>query len=150
MVTVGSVAEQVLYEIGIPGLCAAGRCLRFLGDPNRSVGADRVRISGALGYPPPHEYKVCVTYADGFRGGLLLTFNGFDARAKALVFAKASIDRAARRLTALICPNSRKPVPRSLAEFRRIALRPGKPRPTRKWYSRSRPVTQRLPVLRLC
>jgi hypothetical protein len=105
VVTVGSVAEQVLYEIGDPQAYVLPDVVCDFSEIRiDQSGPDRVRISGALGYPPPHEYKVCVTYADGFRGGLLLTFNGFDARAKALVFAKASIARATRRLTALDLP----------------------------------------------
>ena len=105
VVTVGSVAEQVLYEIGDPQAYVLPDVVCDFSEIRiDQSGPDRVRISGALGYPPPHEYKVCVTYADGFRGGLLLPFNGFDARAKALVFAKASIARATRRLTALDLP----------------------------------------------
>ena len=102
VVTVGSVAEQALYEIGDPQAYVLPDVVCDFSAINiDQSGPDRVRVRGALGYPAPEEYKVCATYADGFRGGLLLTFNGFDARAKALVFAEAGIARATERLSAM-------------------------------------------------
>ena len=101
LVTVATVAEQALYEIGDPQayvlpdvVCDFSR-IRI-----EQQGPNRVLVRGAAGYTAPAAYKVCATYADGFRGGQLLTFNGFNARSKASVFADAAIARANKQIEA--------------------------------------------------
>jgi hypothetical protein len=53
-----------------------------------------VKLTGAKGYPAPDTYKVCTTYADGWRGGLMMAFIGLDAAAKARTYAETSLSRA--------------------------------------------------------
>ena len=98
-VTVGTVSEQLLYEIGdpqayvLPDVTCDFSQVRVVDE-----GDDRVRVSGARGSTPPEQYKVSATYADGFRGGQLLFFYGDDASWKASAYADAVVTRAGRRL----------------------------------------------------
>ena len=101
LVTVATVAEQALYEIGdpqayvLPDVVCDFSSIRI-----EQQGPNRVLVRGAAGHTAPAAYKVCATYADGFRGGQLLTFNGFNARSKASVFADAAIARANKQIEA--------------------------------------------------
>ncbi len=61
-VTVQTVKEQLLYEIGDPGnYLSPDVTVSFLTLRVEQAGADRVRISGATGRPPPATYKVSAT-----------------------------------------------------------------------------------------
>ena len=53
------------------------------------VGQDLVRVTGALGRPRPESLKLCVTYADQFRGGTYMSFYGVDAARKAEAMSEA-------------------------------------------------------------
>lgn len=101
-VTPASVGEQMLYEIGDPRayLLPDVTC-DFSGVEIVPDGADRVRVTGARGRPPNGRLKVSLTYRDGWRGGHVLFFNGSGSEAKARAYAKAALDRARTRLTAL-------------------------------------------------
>lgn len=99
LVSVGTVAEQMLYEIGDPqAYVLPDLVCDFSGVTLAQAGPDRVRVSGARGRPPTDTYKVSATYADGFRGGQLLFFYGFDAERKARAYADAALARARTRL----------------------------------------------------
>jgi len=99
LVSIGTVAEQMLYEIGDPqAYLLPDLICDFSGVALEQVGPDRVRVSGARGGPPTDTYKVSATYADGFRGGQLLFFYGFDAERKARAYADAALARARSRL----------------------------------------------------
>lgn len=88
-VTVGTVAEQMLYEIGDPAayLLPDVAC-DFSGVKLAQQCADRVAVTGAHGLWVPDGYKVSATYADGFRGGHIWTMYGRDADIKAEKFAE--------------------------------------------------------------
>lgn len=100
-VSVGSVGEQMLYEIGDP---AAYRLPDVVCDFTRvrleQLDKDRVGVSGARGRGAPASYKVCATWADGYRAGQIWTMIGRDAPRKARLFADAVIERTARALQA--------------------------------------------------
>ncbi|MFU8764173.1 MAG: acyclic terpene utilization AtuA family protein [Haliea sp.] len=93
-VTVGTVAEQMLYEIGDPQayLLPDVSC-DFSAVTLEQLAVDRVRVSGARGHGAPASYKVCVTWADGFRAGHIWTMVGRDARRKAELFAEGVFAR---------------------------------------------------------
>ena len=95
LVSFGTVAEQMLYEIGDPKnyLLPDVNC-DFSQVKIREVETDRVHVSGAIGQPPSESYKVCLTYEAGFRGGHLFGFYGSDATEKANAFANAAISRS--------------------------------------------------------
>ncbi len=104
-VTVGTVSEQLLYEIGDPqAYLLPDVCCDFSGVTVEQVADDRVRVSGARGYDASTSYKVSATYADGFRGGQLVFVYGDDAGRKASVYANAVVARAGKRLEAAGLP----------------------------------------------
>lgn len=90
----GTVSEQLVYEIGDPQAYILPDVVCDFSDVEvMQEGADRVRVSTAKGAPAPDSYKTCLTYQDGFRVGLLLSFTGIEAEAKAKHFAEAAFAR---------------------------------------------------------
>lgn len=105
-VTVGTVGEQMLYEIGDPqGYALPDVVCDFSGVTIDQIGPDRVAIAGARGAPAPDSYKLCVTYADGFRLTAPFFFTGGDAAMAARAFAEAALTRARAKLRALNAPD---------------------------------------------
>lgn len=93
-VTVGTVAEQMLYEIGDPqAYLLPDVCCDFSTVTLEQTAVDRVRVAGARGHGAPESYKVSLTWADGFRAGHIWTMLGRDARRKAEVFAEGVFAR---------------------------------------------------------
>lgn len=99
LVSRGTVAEQLVYEIGDPSdyVLPDVRC-DFTGVELTEEGEDRVRVAGARGRAAPAQLKVCATHVAGWRGGLTPTFYGFEASEKAEEFASATIARAEESL----------------------------------------------------
>jgi hypothetical protein len=94
LVSVGTVAEQMLYEIGDPqAYMLPDVVCDFSGVTITQIGQDRVQVSGARGRQAPPSYKVCATYFEGFRGGVLLSFVGRAADRKAQHYADQIIAR---------------------------------------------------------
>jgi hypothetical protein len=106
LVIPGSVAEQLLYEIGDP---AAYILPDVVADFSRvtltAVGADRVLVEGARGRPPTRDYKVSATYQDGYRAVATVSIVGPDAAAKAERTAEALIARARQTFEAQGLPD---------------------------------------------
>jgi hypothetical protein len=97
-VTLQTVKEQLLYEIGDPGnYLSPDATVSFLTVRVDQVGVDRVRISGATGRPPPPTYKVSATYRDGYKAHGQLTVFGHDAVKKARHAGEALLRRLAER-----------------------------------------------------
>ena len=100
-VSVGTVAEQMLYEIGDPqNYMLPDMVCDFSNVKITQQGTDIVHVSGAIGRSPTGTYKVCATYLDGYRGTMVMNFYGIDATEKAQVFANASFARAEAKLRA--------------------------------------------------
>jgi len=101
LVSVGTVGEQMVYEIGDP---AAYLVPDVTCDLTRvrleAVGENRVAVSGAHGLPPSGDYKICVTHADGWRMSVALPVVGERAVEKARRMTTGILNRAARAVTA--------------------------------------------------
>jgi hypothetical protein len=105
LVSVPSVAEQLLYEIGdpraylVPDVTCDFTQVRF-----EQVGPERVRVSGARGLAPTDTYKVSATFADGFRNIAVLIIGGEQAAAKARRTGEAILNRTSKMIAALGLP----------------------------------------------
>ncbi len=94
LVSFGTVAEQMLYEIGDPqAYLLPDVACDFSQVKIEEIGTDRVRVSNAKGLPPTDTYKASGTYEDGFRVGMYLTIGGIEAREKAEKTAAAIFER---------------------------------------------------------
>ncbi len=101
MVSVGTVGEQMLYEIGDPQAYLLPDVVADFSQVTLTQLDDQhVRVSGARGDPAPDTYKVSATYADGWRAGVVLFFYGEQANIKAHTFAEAALTRTRRKLQA--------------------------------------------------
>jgi hypothetical protein len=82
-VTRDTVTAQLLYEIGGARYAGPDVTTRFdtiqLGDD----GPDRVRLSGAVGEPPPSTLKVGLNTLGGHRNEVVFVLTGLDIEAKA-------------------------------------------------------------------
>lgn len=96
-VTVETVAEQLVYEIGdpahylTPDVDTDFSAVRLL-----QTEADRVEVSGARGAPPPETLKVSLAYHDGFMAAATLVISGPDATRNARAAGAVIIERLAR------------------------------------------------------
>jgi len=82
-VTVETVTAQLLYEIGSPAYAGPDVVAHFDAVALEQEGADRVRVSGAHGTPPPPELKVAVNTLGGFRNSMTFVLCGLDVDEKA-------------------------------------------------------------------
>ncbi|MCF6221904.1 MAG: DUF1446 domain-containing protein, partial [Robiginitomaculum sp.] len=106
MVSVGTVSEQIVYEIGDPqAYILPDVVCDFSGVKLEGIAKDRVHVHGATGYAAPDTYKASITYLDGFRGLLSLNFTGFEADDKIKVFTDAALARARGKLRAMGAPD---------------------------------------------
>ena len=95
LVSFGTVAEQMLYEIGDPqAYILPDVVCDFSNVIISEIEKDTVKVKGAKGYPAPQQYKVCATYADGFRAGHVCSFVGIDAAKKARTYGEAIFERS--------------------------------------------------------
>lgn len=99
LVSVGTIAEQLLYEVGDPrAYIVPDVVCDFTGITLKQVGPDRVLVRGARGYPPPQTLKLCGTYDDGWRSVALIPVSGIDAVSKARRTAEALLERVSAML----------------------------------------------------
>lgn len=89
LVSVHTVSEQLVYEMGTPGYISPDCIARFDSITLTQDGPDRVKVTGAKGAPAPEKLKVSVSYADGFRAFGRLAISGPDALRKAARVAEA-------------------------------------------------------------
>ena len=95
LVSRGTVAEQLLYEVSNPAdYIVADVCCNFSDVKIEEIGPDRVRVTGAKGRPPSPYLKVSATTELGWRTTAITPFVGKDAGAKARRQGKALIARA--------------------------------------------------------
>jgi hypothetical protein len=83
-VTVASVTEQLLYEMGDPREYITPDCVAdFTTVRVAQAGADRVRVHGIRGRPATDRLKVSIAYAAGYKAVGTLVYAWPDAHAKA-------------------------------------------------------------------
>jgi hypothetical protein len=94
LVAVGTVAEQMLYEVSDPAayLVPDVAC-DFTTVTMEQVGENRVLVKGATGRPPTDTLKACATWDDGWRAVVYQPIIGKDAPAKAAKQAEALFER---------------------------------------------------------
>jgi hypothetical protein len=96
-VSVGTVTEQLLYEIGDPAAYLTPDVVVDLtGIELRDDGPDRVRVTGARGCPRPDRLKAVIGYADGWLGEAMVAYTWPKAAEKARAagrILRAIIDR---------------------------------------------------------
>ncbi|PRP77693.1 hypothetical protein PROFUN_00554 [Planoprotostelium fungivorum] len=104
IVTVATVCEQLLYEIGDPAAyilpdvtCDWSNVIVEQQVPS-SGGAGRVSVRGAKGRSPTDTYKVSITSVDGFRMNATLMIGGESAAEKAEAVGRAILNRASNIL----------------------------------------------------
>lgn len=80
LVSPGTVIEQMLYEVSDPQAYAVPDVVcDFSGVRVEALGPDRVRVSGARGYPPTDTWKVCATAHGGWRCTVMQPIVAIDA-----------------------------------------------------------------------
>lgn len=67
LVSVNTIREQLLYEMGAPGYLSPDVTARFDSIHLSQEGPDRVLVSGIRGEAPPELLKVAVSYENGYR-----------------------------------------------------------------------------------
>ncbi len=89
LVSVHTVAEQILYEIGPAAYMTPDVVARFDSVRLEQEAPDRVRVTGARGEPAPEKLKVSISYHAGWRAFGRLLVSGPEALAKASKVAEA-------------------------------------------------------------
>ena len=94
LVSVGTVGEQILYEIGDPSqyLLPDVTC-DFTAVQLEQLDEGHVLVSGAKGRAPSDHYKVSATYMDGFRCNASFMIGGRQAVEKGQRVAESIIER---------------------------------------------------------
>ncbi|MDP8982869.1 MAG: DUF1446 domain-containing protein [Acidobacteriota bacterium] len=96
-VTVASIKEQLLYEMGDPHHYITPDCVAdFTTIQLQQDGPDRVRFSGIRGKPATDSYKVSISYSAGFKAVGTLMYSWPDAYAKARTADKTLRERLDR------------------------------------------------------
>ncbi|MCB0322589.1 MAG: DUF1446 domain-containing protein [Bdellovibrionales bacterium] len=104
LVTIESVKEQLVYEIGDPTRYIGPDVVAdFTSITLSDEGPNRVRVTGAKGTARPNTLKVSVSYRDGFMAAGTMLYSWPDAVRK----AKVAGDIVSRRLAALALPLDR-------------------------------------------
>jgi hypothetical protein len=94
MVTLATVKEQLLYEIGDPAnYLSPDVTVSFLSLVLDSDGKNRISVKGAKGSAAPPTYKVSATYTDGYKVEGTLVIYGLHARQKALRCGEVILER---------------------------------------------------------
>ena len=81
--TVGSISEQLLYEVGDPQAYLLPDVVCDLSEITLTqIGPDRVLMEGAKGRSRTPTYKLQITFEQGWRGTVMSPIVGFEAAAK--------------------------------------------------------------------
>jgi hypothetical protein len=104
-ITVASVKEQLLYEMGDPHAYITPDCVAdFTTIHLDQAGPDRVRFSGIRGHAATDSYKVSISYSAGFKAIGMLVYAWPDAYKKARAadrILRQRLDRLGLRFDAI-------------------------------------------------
>ncbi|HEX6896345.1 MAG TPA: acyclic terpene utilization AtuA family protein [Bryobacteraceae bacterium] len=104
-ITVASIKEQLLYEMGDPREYITPDCIAdFTSIQLKQDGPDRVRFTGIRGQPATNMYKVSISYSAGFKAIGALLYSWPDAYAKAQAadrIVRERLDRLGLRFDAI-------------------------------------------------
>jgi len=101
-VSVGTVTEQLLYEIDDPARYRTPDVdVDFTSVLLAEQGMDRVVVKGATGQPPSDRLKLVAVYRDGWTASGMLAVVGRDAEAKARAAGALILERVRRAGVAL-------------------------------------------------
>ncbi len=89
LVSIDTVKAQLLYEIRGPEYLTPDVTVRFDSIRLSQEGADRVRVSGVKGSPPPETTKVCINNFGGFKNSMTVVLTGLDIGKKARIVEEA-------------------------------------------------------------
>ena len=96
-VSVGTVTEQLLYEIDDPARYRTPDVdVDFTSVSLAEQGMDRVVVKGATGQPPSDRLKLVAVYRDGWTASGMLAVVGRDAEAKARAAGPLILERVRR------------------------------------------------------
>jgi len=96
-VSVASVTEQLLYEIGNPADYITPDVIADFGSIKlESLGPNRVRVHGIKGSPATDRFKVSCAYSDGSTLVGTMTYTWPDAMGKAKAAGQLVLERAAK------------------------------------------------------
>ncbi|ODL95900.1 acyclic terpene utilization AtuA family protein [Acinetobacter pittii] len=99
LVSIATVAEQIVYEIGNPQAYLLPDVIADFSHVHlEQIGEHRVRVTGAKGQTPTAQYKVSATYPDGYRVLVSFLIAGREAPQKAQIIADAILAKCERVL----------------------------------------------------
>ncbi|KAG0713453.1 hypothetical protein GWK47_016202 [Chionoecetes opilio] len=101
LVSVGTVSEQLLYEIGDPRAYVLPDVVCDLTDVRMANVEAGVEVWGAKGKAPTNKYKVSTTYLDGYKATAVCAVGGPHSAAKGHRTAKAILTRCRAILKSL-------------------------------------------------
>jgi len=94
IISVGTVAEQMLYEIGDPRAYQLPDVVADWSNVQMLEVAGGVRVKGARGRPPSNHYKISATYMDGYKATCVAVFQGGAAARKARAISDSILERS--------------------------------------------------------
>lgn len=105
LVSVGTVSEQLLYEVSDPQRYYVADVICDFTDVRlEQIGPDRVSVSGARGLGRTSTYKASITYDAGWRATALIPLIGLESAAKAQRLGKEMFARTRAMLRQIQLP----------------------------------------------
>ncbi|MBL4744076.1 MAG: DUF1446 domain-containing protein [Cycloclasticus sp.] len=94
LVSALTISEQLIYEIGDPqAYYLPDVVCDFSNVTLEDDAPNRIRVSGAKGYPATDQYKVSATYLDGYRATYTQLISGYDVVEKTQITGERILER---------------------------------------------------------